>query len=118
MTDIQERRRYPRVKLNMMVQFRVDSYEQFLKEYALDISTGGMFIRTDSPRPEGSILFFQFAVSGAEDIITGQAKVVHVNQPGGSSPVGMGLEFIYLDKHSQEVVADIVTSRLSNGQLC
>ena len=111
-----ERRRFPRVRLNMLVQFRVDSYDEFLKHYATDLSTGGMFVRTDEPREMGAMVYFQFMVRGGESIIQGLGRVVHVNPPGGERPAGMGIEFVSLEEESASVVDSIVSSRIAQGE--
>lgn len=110
-----DRRRFPRVRLNLLVQFRVDSYDQFLKEYALDLSAGGMFVRTDEPRPEGAMIYFQFMVRGGQSIIQGLGKVVHVSPAGGQRPAGMGIEFVSLEDESQAVIEEIISQRIAGG---
>ena len=112
MSQPSDRRRFPRVALTLLVQFRVDSYEDFLREYATDLSSGGMFIRTNTPRKEGDEIYFQFAVSGGGSIICGLGKVMHVNPVGGPQPPGMGIEFISLDEKSREVIDEIIQRRL------
>ena len=85
MTD--ERRRHPRVKLNMLVQFRLQSYEHFLTDYASDVSTSGMFLRTREPKPEGTLLYFQFTTRDEGALIEGLGRVVRVYGDGTIEPV-------------------------------
>ena len=106
-----DRRRFPRVRLNMLVQFRVDSYEDFLKEYATDLGVGGMFVHTDTPREHGSMIYFQFMIRGGRSIIQGLGRVVHVNPSGGQHPSGMGIEFVSLDDDTQAVIQEIIDHR-------
>ena len=56
----ENRRRHERVPLTLLVQYRFNSFEDFLAEYSADISAGGMFIRTDDPREEGAMIYLQF----------------------------------------------------------
>ncbi len=87
-----DKRRHPRVPLNMVVQFRMDR-DRFMQEEAANISMGGMFVRTAQPRPMGSTLFFQFLVDGRA-ALEGEGRVVHVGDGG------MGLEFLSLSPAS------------------
>ena len=110
MTD--ERRKHPRVELNMLVQFRLKDYDQFLSDYSHDLSIGGMFIRTDDPKPEGSLLYFQFTTRRDGALIEGLGRVVRVVPPEGDRPGGMGLEFVNVEEPSASLISDIVHKRL------
>ena len=99
--DGAEKRKSPRAELHILVQFRFDTFEDFLAEYSMDISVGGMFLRTDTPRPEGSMIYLQFALRDGSKLIEGLGKVVRVNPPGGERPAGMGVEFVNLDEDSR-----------------
>ncbi len=113
MTD--ERRRHPRVKLNMLVQFRLQSYEHFLTDYASDLSSGGMFLRTREPKPEGTLLYFQFTTRDGGALIEGLGRVVRVvaKDGGEDAPAGMGIEFVNVEEPSLTRIRDIVGKRVS-----
>jgi type IV pilus assembly protein PilZ len=110
--DGTEKRRAPRADLHILVQFRFNTFEEFLAEYSLDISVGGMFLRTESPRAEGSMIYLQFALRDGSKLIEGLGKVVRVNPPGGGKPAGMGVEFVNLDEDSRGLIEDIVAQKL------
>ncbi len=111
-----EQRRYPRAPLNLLVQYRCDTLEDFLSEYSADISLGGMFIRTETPRPVGSMIYLQFALKDGSVLIEGLGRVVHVNEPGGDRPAGMGVEFLNFDDESKAFIEELVASRLPEGE--
>ncbi len=107
-----ERRRHPRTELSILVQFRFNSFEDFLAEYSLDISPGGIFIRTESPRTEGSIIYLQFSLADGSRLIEGMGRVVRVNPPGVAGRVaGMGIEFLNFDDESYALVQEICAVR-------
>ncbi len=106
------RRRYPRSPLSILVQYRFNSFEDFLAEYSLNISLGGIFIRTEDPRDEGSIVYLQFSLKDGSRLIEGMGKVVRVNPPG-SRDTGMGVEFMNFDEESMALINDICTARSS-----
>jgi type IV pilus assembly protein PilZ len=107
-----ERRRYPRVPLNLLIQFRFDTFEEFLSEYASDISEGGMFIRSDEPREEGSMVYLQFALKDGTMLIEGLGRVVRLNPGGGPAPQGIGVEFVNFDEDSKALIQAIVAEKV------
>ena len=79
-----ERRTSRRIPLKMLVQFRMDDMDEFLREHAVNVSAGGIFIKTPNPHPEGSMIYLQFCLTDGGKLIEGLGKVVHVNPPDGS----------------------------------
>jgi type IV pilus assembly protein PilZ len=115
--DSKNQRRHPRAKLQLLIQYRFDSLEDFLAEYSTDISAGGMFIRSEKPREVGSFVYLQFALRDGSRIIEGLGRVVHVNSPDiPGREAGMGVEFIDLDAESAATIEGIVARKLSGGK--
>ena len=108
-----DRRRFDRAHLNMLVQFRLGDMEEFLRDYAVNISSGGMFIRTRAPHAEGSMIYLQFRLRDGHKLIEGLGKVVHVNPPSHAVP-GMGVEFVNLDSDSKKLIKEIVKGRMED----
>jgi molecular chaperone DnaK len=106
-----ERRVHHRLPLRMLVQFRLHDMDEFERIYAVNISAGGMFIRTSTPHPIGAMIYLQFQLEDGKRLIEGLGKVVHVNPPDDPSP-GMGVEFVNLDDASRLVIEEIVSSRI------
>ncbi len=107
-----EKRKHARTPLNVLVQFRFDTFEDFLAEYSLNISPGGIFVRTDEPREQGAIIYLQFTLRDGSRLIEGMGRVVRVNPPGDASrPAGMGIEFINFDDESNALIAEICATR-------
>jgi molecular chaperone DnaK len=109
-------RKHARTELTLLVQYRLNSFEDFLAEYSVNISPGGMFIRTDEPREEGAMIYLQFSLKDGSKLIEGLGRVVRVNQPGepGRTP-GMGVEFVNFDEESMALVHDICSNRSGQG---
>lgn len=109
-----EKRRFARTALSLLVQYRFNTFEDFLAEYSVNLSVGGMFIRTDHPKEEGSIIYLQFSLKDGSRLIEGMGRVVRVNPPGVAGRVaGMGIEFLNFDESSTELITEIVSSRQS-----
>jgi len=107
-----ERRRFPRTPLSLLVQYRFNSFEDFLAEYSVNISPGGMFIKTDKPLDEGSMVYLQFSLKDGSRLIEGMGKVVRVNPPGVKDRIpGMGVEFVNFDEESMSLINEICAQR-------
>lgn len=107
-----ERRRHERVPLSLLVQYRVNTFEDFLAEYSADLSAGGMFIRTGEPRELGAMIYLQFWLNDGSKLIEGLGKVVRVNPPGDPQrPPGMGVEFVNFDDDSMALISEIVAGK-------
>jgi uncharacterized protein (TIGR02266 family) len=107
-----EKRKHPRTALNVLVQFRFDTFDEFLAEYSLNISPGGIFICTETPREEGAVIYLQFALKDGSKLIEGMGKVVRVNPPGDPKrPGGMGIEFMNFDDDSMALISEICAQR-------
>jgi molecular chaperone DnaK len=107
-----ERRKHPRTELRLLVQYRSDSFDTFLAEYASNLSPGGIFLRTDSPHPLGSTIFLQFFLADGSKLIEGMGQVVRVNEPtnAGREP-GMGIEFTNFDEASMTLIEEVCVAR-------
>ena len=110
MTSGAERRTHPRLALNMLVQFKLHDMNEFMRDHAVNLSAGGMFIRSGKPQPEGSMVYLQFRLEDGAKLIEGLVKVVHVNGPEHAVP-GMGIEFVNLDRTSRKLIDEIMKDR-------
>jgi uncharacterized protein (TIGR02266 family) len=117
MADNDTRRRFPRTPLSLLVQYRFNSFEDFLAEYSVNISPGGMFIKTDKPLEQGTMVYLQFTLKDGSRLIEGMGKVVWVNSVGMKDRVpGMGVEFVNFDDDSMALIHEICASRGGAGQ--
>ncbi len=111
-SDGPDKRRHPRTPLNVLVQFRFDTFDEFLAEYSVNISPGGIFVKTEEPREEGSVIYLQFALKDGSKLIEGMGRVVRVNPVGDPKrPPGMGIEFMNFDDESMALIAEICAQR-------
>ena len=109
-----ERRKFPRVPLNLLIQYRFDTFEDFVSEYAANISEGGMFIRTDEPRDEGAMIYLQFVLKNGTKLIEGLGRVIRVVDKDAAA--GMGIEFVNFDEDSWATIRSIVQGRKSSDK--
>ena len=110
----EERRRTLRIRLELLVQLRFESYDAFLNEYASDLSVGGMFIRMADPvREVGRLVYLQFLLSDGSRLIEGLARIVRVHAPDSGRTPGVGVEFVNLDPESQRLIEHLVAERIA-----
>ncbi len=84
------------------------SVDQFITEYVTNISRSGVFIRSHAPLPIGTKVNLKFTVIMDElETIEGIGEVVR-NQ---EDPPGMGVVFLSLTSHSQDLIAKLLTKR-------
>jgi molecular chaperone DnaK len=106
-----------RVPLETRVQFKFDRFSGFLSEYSANISPGGLFIRTRTPQPPGTVLDFEFRLGDGFELIKGTGEVVwaRAEDEGPARPGGMGLRFLELADGSKELIYRIVDQHVLQG---
>ena len=105
-----ERRRFPRVQLALTVRLRFASAEAACDCRTVDISEGGVFIRMDRPRPEGTAIRLQLMVGDRELSIGG--VVVRSIRPGEGAAPGIGVLFTELRPEDRSFVQQLVSDGL------
>lgn len=93
----------------MVVEERLDDVDSFKRRHAMNLSLGGMFLRTPSPHALGSTVYLRIRTKSGV-LLEGSARVVHV-QPSPHPLPGMGIEFVQLDERSRALLWQIVCER-------
>ena len=103
-----------RVPVNLRIKFRSETIEQFVERYAVDVSRGGIFIRTREPLAVGTQLRFDFQLQDTTPLMAGEGTVVWIREHDptrtGVTP-GMGVRFDKLTPASQPVLDRILTDK-------
>jgi type IV pilus assembly protein PilZ len=104
-----ERRIHERVHVDLEVDYRAS--DTFLFAYITDISAMGIFVRTETPAPKGTVLNLRFRVAGGEPMDL-EGEVIWVNPPRpddaeGRNP-GMGVRFHHLSAAQREEMLRLV----------
>ena len=99
-----ERRRAPRVLLNLEVDYA--SEDNYLFAYITDISATGIFVRTTSPEQPGTHLNLKFG----ELEVEGEVIWVNPYRPGAPDNLhpGMGVRFLDLDDEVRSHLLDLI----------
>lgn len=108
----EDRRRDIRVPVVSLAKLRFPDFATFLDDYSLNISKGGIFIRTTNAKPVGTRIIFSLELEDYSKLIEGEGKVVRVvkaDAEGGSDRIpGMAIKFTSLDESSQELIENII----------
>jgi uncharacterized protein (TIGR02266 family) len=108
--------------INLRIKFRSASLDQFIERYGVDVSRGGIFIRTREPLAVGTRIKFDFQLLEAGPLLAGEGTVVWIREHDpartGVTP-GMGVRFDKLSPESQPTLDKILAekTRLQQGAL-
>jgi uncharacterized protein (TIGR02266 family) len=113
-----DNRKSQRSPVTLRIKFKSATLEQFIERYAVDVSQGGIFIRTKEPLPVGTTMRFEFQLRDESPLITGEGTVVWIReQNAGQAGVapGMGVRFDRLTEASQGVLDEILAHKAARG---
>ena len=103
-----------RTPVTLKIKFKSETLEQFIERYAVDVSQGGIFIRTKEPLAVGTQMKFEFQLRDASPLIAGEGTVVWTRENDPSRPAiapGMGVRFDRLAEGSQSVLEKILAEK-------
>jgi uncharacterized protein (TIGR02266 family) len=104
----------PRGPTNLRIKFRSASLEQFIERYAVDVSRGGIFIRTREPLPVDTRLRLEFQLQDATPLLAGEGTVVWIREhdPARENVTpGMGVRFDRLTPETQPTLEKILAEK-------
>src|SRR5581483_5895431 len=107
-----------RTPITLKIKFKSANLDQFIERYSVDVSRGGIFIRTKEPLPVGTQLKFEFQLQDASSLIAGEGTVVWIREHdpnrAGVAP-GMGVRFDKLAQQSGGVLERILSEKNKRG---
>ena len=103
-----------RAPVSLKIKFKSETLDQFIERYAVDVSQGGIFIRTKEPLAIGTAMKFEFQLKDGSSLIGGDGTVVwtreHDPTRPGAAP-GMGVRFDKLADGSQPTLEKILAEK-------
>ena len=88
-----------RIKAQMRVYYG-PAPQQMLSEFSVDLSAGGLYVKTDFPLPLDENLTLRFTLPSQKGMVTCKARVAWVNPKMNPRkpelPSGMGIQFVEL----------------------
>jgi uncharacterized protein (TIGR02266 family) len=108
-------RKDPRARvLNMTVRYKSATVDEFIENHSHDISRGGIFIKTRSPFPAGTLLKFEVRIAEDQKLMHGVGRVVwrrEADRAEESFPAGMGIKFIKTGEGAADLINQLVAAR-------
>lgn len=105
-----ERRQFPRFRADFEVDYRAE--DTFLFAFVSNLSTMGIFVRTDSPQPPGTKLLLRFRPHGFDFPLEIEGVVQWINplreSPEKSRSPGMGVEFRNMTAAQRRALIELV----------
>jgi uncharacterized protein (TIGR02266 family) len=108
-----ERRTSSRFNVHFPIYYGVQS-QKLVRDYSVDLSTGGLFLETKLAVPVGTLLNVVFTLPGVGTTIMCTARVTWLNGPVALRepllPSGMGLKFLDIDTQGVNSIRDFLYS--------
>ena len=86
--------------------------QEIMTDYAVNMSSGGVFIETVKPMPVDTVFFVEFMLPVNDTPIACKSKVAWTNEPGEMNssdlPIGMGLQFFDLSLENIHAIRDFI----------
>ena len=110
-----EKRSAPRVGAILRIRLAFGSMEDFVERYAMNISSGGIFVRTRDPSPPGTELGLDITIQTGDQVIQGRGVVRWTTPPSAPGEPhrdpGMGIRFVELTPESRALVDLVVATQ-------
>jgi uncharacterized protein (TIGR02266 family) len=104
-------RKTPRHVARLRMHFGTNQ-ETLLTEFSLNVSTGGVFIETETLLPVDTILALEFILPQNVETIRCNGRVAWLNRPelmvNPNLPVGMGLQFINIATNDMNAIREYI----------
>jgi uncharacterized protein (TIGR02266 family) len=104
-------RKTPRHIARIRVHFGTNQ-ETLLTDYAINVSTGGVFIETEATLPVDTLLEVEFILPQDVETIRCEARVAWLNRPehmvNPNLPIGMGLQFVNLSPNDMKAIREYI----------
>jgi uncharacterized protein (TIGR02266 family) len=100
------------------VRLRYAAFETFIEKFAANVTRGGLFLASRTPRPIGEVFQFEVQLAGGEVALAGDGKVTWVREfdpAAPNKPHGMGVQFLRLDGPSRDVVNQMLARKAGNS---
>jgi uncharacterized protein (TIGR02266 family) len=104
----------PAASAPVRVRLRYAAFETFIEKFAPNVTRGGLFLASRTPRPVGDVFAFEVQLAGGEVALAGEGKVTWVREfdpAAPQKPHGMGVQFLRLEGPSREVLNQMLARK-------
>ena len=99
-----DRRAHTRHSVRILVQHHENTDAPYEVDYATDLSTGGLFIKTHLAPAPGSTIHVQFAPAKDARMVEAFCRVARV------TPQGVAAQFVQMDASSTELLQTVLST--------
>ena len=114
-----EKRTAPRIGTVLRIRLAFGSKDDFVERYAMNVSSGGIFVRTRDPQAPGTEIGLDITLQSGEQVIAGRGVVRWTTPPSAPGEPhhdpGMGIKFTELTRDSRALV-DLVVAAQGGGK--
>lgn len=104
-----------RIPIQLLVDYKSDGH--YLFDFCRDLGTGGVFIETNKPMPQGSEIDLTFTIPDSKKTLTTKGQVIWVQEPlthkvsdkNGSPTPGMGVQFKGFSENQRALLEEFVS---------
>jgi molecular chaperone DnaK len=115
----QDPRREARTATELRIRLAYGSIDAFVERYALNLSRGGIFVRTLDPQPPGTEVLLDVTLDSGDQVIRGKGVVRWTTPPSAPGEPhrepGMGIKFTELTRESRALIDLMAASRGEEG---
>ena len=111
-----EKREQPRARLKIEVTYK--TADVFTSDLSINISTGGIFIKTPKSPPMGTKLDLEFTLPESQKLIKSDGEIVWIQNPSVSSslPAGMGIKFKRIAPEDLKEITDYIKKIMASQE--
>lgn len=111
----EEGRTGTRVPIQLLVDYQCDGH--YLFDFCRDLGAGGVFIQTNNPLENGSVVNLVFTLPDSKETLETKGRVIWVQNkvPGKDLTPGMGVQFENFDPNQRKLLEDFVARFHGNG---
>ena len=110
-----DRRRDPRVDVELDLKLAYGSVEEFVERWALNISRGGVFVRTLAPQDVGTRVTLNIELASGERVLRADGVVCWRATPSApgepAGEPGMGVRFTRVEPEGRSLIERMVAGR-------
>jgi uncharacterized protein (TIGR02266 family) len=112
-----QRRAFPRVPLRAKARMEFAEQRCFLSEWAVNLSPGGMFVRSEAPMVAGQRFQFEASLTPKGPRFEGVGEVMWVRTEweGNARPPGFAVRFLQLEEDGRAMMTRLAAVFLERG---
>jgi uncharacterized protein (TIGR02266 family) len=116
MPERENRRRWPRVALELAVVVKFASVDDAVASRTVDLSRGGVFIQMAEPRPMGTLVSMSVQIGEGREIAVSGVVVRSVRPEDLSGPPGVAVVFTNVEEPAKSALEGLLAEKLARSK--